>query len=247
MEKLTINYSHDYPNDTVLTFSKDEYRSEIKLEFTGDDPDFGTETLICGGNADETMMELVKDQLDDITEYLDATDNGIRRSRVYSYELGDLSNTTLYAFENILKQIIGDETKRTPTLIENKNKHKCGIMRIDLAADIIADAFINKKVNAVYIGIDYDEDHIDNPEEQETWHKIIRMKLPFDNYDTEIALLMGYCGGGNVAMAYSYDGDDFRYAVAEMITESTGLTPADKVYIELIGVNDEHSYENTDK
>lgn len=111
---MTIYYSHDYANDTKLTFTQTADRAEIELNFTSEDPNYGTDTLVLGGDETCTMQELCEEELETISEFLDKTEDGNKRNIEGYDEIRDLSNTTLYAFEGILKKAInkGDDNMR---------------------------------------------------------------------------------------------------------------------------------------
>lgn len=252
METITMYGTYNYTNDTKLTFTKTKNRAEIKLEYTDEDPDYGTETLVCGGDAKETLISLCHDQLDELTTFLDETNDGTYRPEdiMCSYKhLDDLNNSSLIAFERMLQSIVGEGVNRKINFGTNKNGHRFVIGSIQDVADDIREAFVKHEVKSVYIAHDVNEDDND-VDEQEGWSKIIALDLPFDNMPHELALLMGYCGGGGVELAYSYDDSDtscFTHDIALMISNCTGNGPTSEVYVEFIGVNDKHSYENTDR
>ena len=236
--------------DTELIFNK----GEITLRYTDQDPDYGTDELVYKGDPEDTIVDLAREQLIEITCFLDETYDGTWRpddiTKHYP-KIADFSNSTLIAFERILQGIVGDDNYRNVGFGVNNNGHKFMVLNIQDASAHIKDAFLANEVNSVYIATDIEEGaDMKYPDNAVCWFKIIRMKLPFDNNDDEIALLMGYCGGGNVAMAYSYDDNDrsmFADSIEKMITDSTGEDPDHKVYVEFIGVNDEHSYETSEK
>lgn len=253
MEKITMQRTTNYPGDTVLTFSKDDARAEIELCYTDADPDFGTETLVCGGDAKETLLSLCRDQLDELTTFLDETNDGTYRPEeiVSGYKhLEDLNNSSLIAFERMLQEILGEDGKnRSQPTFTNKNGHAVMIAPINEVANLIREHFVAEDVKSVYIATapDCGDEHEKDPLNWSNWFKIIKLDLPFDNDLQELALLMGYCGGGNVEMAYSYDDSDtraFARDISRMISNSTGEKETAVVYAEFIGVNDKHSYEN---
>lgn len=102
MEK--IYYEYNYRGDTTLEFRKTDDRAEIELIYEDEDPDCGTDILVLGGDADKTMLSLCREQLKDIKEFLDKTDNGCLRNIDGYEELNNLSNSTLIAFEHILER-----------------------------------------------------------------------------------------------------------------------------------------------
>lgn len=256
MEKITMQRTTNYPGDTVLTFSKDDVRAEIELCYTDADPDFGTETLVCGGDKNETLLSLCRDQLDELTTFLDETNDGTYRPEeiVSGYKhLEDLNNSSLIAFERMLQEILGEDGKnRSRLTFTNKNGHAVMIAPINEVASIIREHFAANDVQSVYIATapNYEDEDEKDPDKWSSWFKIIKLDLPFDNTSYELALLMGYCGGGNVELAYGYDDSDtraFARDIARMISNSTGEDETEIVYAEFIGVNDKHSYENIDR
>ena len=108
--KITIKYSHDHTNDTKIVYFKTKYGSHMECSFTSEDPDYGTETIEYNSEPIISFYAMAKDQLREIEEYLDATENGIKRdgnapnSEVYD----DYINTTLYAVENALRSVVGN-------------------------------------------------------------------------------------------------------------------------------------------
>lgn len=119
---MTYWYDHDYPNDTKLHFTRTDDKAEIKLEFTSEDDDIGTETLTLVGDPSCSLLDLCKEQHETITEYLDKTENGIRRNIEGYRELRDLTNSTLYAFENMLTHLINDiEGRKEKKMEENRS------------------------------------------------------------------------------------------------------------------------------
>ena len=51
---MKILYGHDYPDDTVMEISiRPDSNAELKLSFTSEDPDCGTETMIYVGDTSD--------------------------------------------------------------------------------------------------------------------------------------------------------------------------------------------------
>lgn len=91
-------YTHDYTNDTTWEYTVDADRAQLELSFTSEDPDYGTETLIIGGDASESLATLAADLLEEITTYLDG--------KIANEFLEDnYCKTSLYAFEGCLTQL----------------------------------------------------------------------------------------------------------------------------------------------
>ena len=108
-EQIVRSYTFDYPNDTVLTYTRTGNSSELMLSFSSEDPDAGVEELMYAGDQGESMIELVSDLQAELTSWLDAADTssfaeqqGMSTPDV-SLIYGDYTRTALYAFESILK------------------------------------------------------------------------------------------------------------------------------------------------
>ena len=101
----TIYYTHDYENDTAYTFEPGDERSEITMTFTSEDPDYGTETLVYGG--DGTEEELRNDLLEELTQTLDMQEEkkcGCMEQPWKDWDEGYF-RTSLIAFEAMLMNI----------------------------------------------------------------------------------------------------------------------------------------------
>ena len=249
MEKITKNYKFNYDNDTTIEYVNTGMYSMLNCSFTSEDPDYGTDTLHFTLDEEKTLSdipsieELAFRMGKQIREYLDATDDGIYRTddAPYAREYDEYSNSTLFAIEKALHEII-----REPHL--NNNGHYFRIGAFKDIIDEIRDALVDKTVSAIYVATDFPEDYDGyDPEKAEDWFKIVRMTPPFDNNPEEVFVMMGRCGGGNVATCYSYDDYDtawFINKLIQMMKESTGENDdKTKFYFEFIGVNDKHSYE----
>ena len=103
-------YTHDHNNDTVLEFNVSQDRAEIACTFSSEDPDYGSEELILGGDAGETAKDLAEDLLKDIVTYLNGTNNGLNRTddAPLAFVFGDYNNSTLYAVEAMLTEYVRD-------------------------------------------------------------------------------------------------------------------------------------------
>ena len=102
-------YTHDYPADTTLEYTRKGSRSELTLSFGSEDPDMGSEEMVLGGDHGESMAELVSELKNEIQSYLNAADT----SSFYDQQgepvpivrdYGEYSRTALYAFEAILNE-----------------------------------------------------------------------------------------------------------------------------------------------
>ena len=106
-------YTHDYPSDTKLEYTRTGDRSELRLSFSSEDPDMGTEEMIYAGENGESMQELAADLKAELTGYLDAADTSsfcqqqsIQSDGIHSQTdyFSEYSRTSLYAFEALLRQ-----------------------------------------------------------------------------------------------------------------------------------------------
>ena len=102
-------YTHDYPADTTLEYTRKGSRSELTLSFGSEDPNMGSEEMVLGGDHGESMAELVSKLKNEIQSYLNAADTssfydqqGEPMPIVKDY--GEYSRTALYAFEAILNE-----------------------------------------------------------------------------------------------------------------------------------------------
>lgn len=102
-------YGHDYKDDTKIEVSKSMDGIVIKLSFTSEDPDYGTETLELVDAESVTKIEAIRGLREKITAYLDEIDEKHDPSLCVGYDIfGDYMRTSLYAFENALKSICAD-------------------------------------------------------------------------------------------------------------------------------------------
>ena len=102
-----ICYTHDYENDTTYTFEPGAERSQITMTFTSEDPDYGTEELIYGG--DGTEQELRKDLLNEISECLDKQEDHVGIPSFLKYYDENFCRTSLIAFEGMLIHLSNKE------------------------------------------------------------------------------------------------------------------------------------------
>ena len=73
-EQITRSFTHDYPDDTTITYTRTGAHAELKLAFTSEDPDVGVEELLYAGDQGESMAELAADLHAELTSWLDAQD-----------------------------------------------------------------------------------------------------------------------------------------------------------------------------
>lgn len=110
MERFSHSFDHD--NDTELEFTTEGNTSTIIMRFTSEDPDYGTDEIVYNSEPASSFHGLAYDLLSEITDFLDATGDGIYRTddAIESVIAGrywdDYSNSTLYAFEQLLHNLL---------------------------------------------------------------------------------------------------------------------------------------------
>ena len=254
MEKITKYFDHDYSNDTTIEFVKSGLYTMLNCSFTSEDPNYGTETIHFSGEHDDSMKEVAYNMLREVSIYLDSeyshNRDNIDKEIVKNYE--NYCNSTLIAVERALQEITKGYKPENPV---NKHGHQYMIGTIEECADKMFKLWQEDKLERVYVAESFglNEDDPSDPDWCSEWHEIVRVDLPFDNYKDEMLLMIGYCGGGNVATAYTHNykdlGEDpfFVENIAKMISESTGLDIKGKIYMEFIKIGDKHSYEHKEE
>ena len=112
-EVISMSFSHDYPDDTHLTYTRSGNNAHLVLSFQSEDPDMGTEEMEYNSDSGESFAELLSDARSELTSYLDRQDtssfyeqqgvspkDGIHDLDDY---YGEFSRTSLYAFENAMR------------------------------------------------------------------------------------------------------------------------------------------------
>ena len=107
-KEVVRKFTHDYPDDTQIRYTVDEEGSHMECSFTSEDSDFGTETILYNASPAIPLKEMSGELLEEITSYLDATDDGNKRVEETGIEkyYNDFGNSTLYAVEKALSQIV---------------------------------------------------------------------------------------------------------------------------------------------
>ena len=113
-EIIRCEYSHDYLQDTHLTYTRTGQNVHLELTFQSEDPDMGTEEMVVNSDGGESFSELVSETRAEITDYLNRQDtssfyeqqgdspkDGIHDLDDY---YGEFSRTSLYAFEGALME-----------------------------------------------------------------------------------------------------------------------------------------------
>lgn len=229
MNKITITYTHDYENDTVVTYWSNNKESHMTASYTSEDPDCGTDSLEYNASPAEPLAEMARDWLEEFTEYLDSTNDGINRPGNASKELemvyGDYSNSTLYAIENALRTIVGLKPE-TPRF---RGKY----MTIADASKMVASELVKDRHKA-FAFCEAMENDGEEPDHG-GWHGIKRIDGFFDNDPEEFIVAVGYYGGGNLSIGYvDVDGmfEEYVKAVRRAICDATGFDADNMIYIE---------------
>ena len=113
-EIIQREYSHDYPKDTHLTYTRTGKNVHLELTFRSEDPDMGTEEMVVNSDGGESFADLVSETRAELTDYLNRQDtssfyeqqgdspkDGIHDLDDY---YGEFSRTSLYAFEGAMME-----------------------------------------------------------------------------------------------------------------------------------------------
>ena len=132
-EIIQREYSHDYPNDTHLTYTRTGQNVHLELTFQSEDPDMGTEEMVVNSDGGESFSELVSETREEITDYLNRQDtssfheqqgnspkDGIHDLDDY---YGEFSRTSLYAFEGAMMEA----EREKPSILAELKSHKPSI------------------------------------------------------------------------------------------------------------------------
>ena len=58
-EVISMSFSHDYPDDTHLTYTRSGNNAHLVLSFQSEDPDMGTEEMEYNSDGGESFAELL--------------------------------------------------------------------------------------------------------------------------------------------------------------------------------------------
>lgn len=171
MNRIVINFSHDRENDTRIQYSFDENGSHLEASFTSEDPDYGTDNLEFNSEPVESLNTMAKDWLEEISEYLDKTGDGIRRPGEASKELemcyGEYSNSTLFAVEEALRMIVGEQ-KTAVTETVKKRCPMCGHDLFVVSAHVVQDWVVDDTGDFVSVSADCVE-VTHRPDDSDIW------------------------------------------------------------------------------
>lgn len=104
-------HTFNYENDTELEYTTEGNKDTIILRFTGEG-DYGTDEAVCNSEPATGLRGLAYDLLSEISDFLDATGDGIYRtdeaidSVISGRYWDDYANSTLYAFEHLLRALL---------------------------------------------------------------------------------------------------------------------------------------------
>ena len=128
-EIIQREYSHDYPKDTHLTYTRAGKNVHLELTFQSEDPDMGTEEMVVNSDGGESFADLVSETRAELTDYLNRQDtssfyeqqgdspkDGIHDLDDY---YGEFSRTSLYAFEGAMMEA---ELERPSIQSEDQNR-----------------------------------------------------------------------------------------------------------------------------
>lgn len=251
MNRIIINYSHDHENDTRIQYSYDAKESHLDAWFESEDPDCGTEHLEYNSRPVESLVKMATELREEIGEYLDRTDNGLKRNLCADDELeicfGGYNNATLYAIESALRIIEGGQTE---AITDDGNLIQ--IMTVKEAARIIKDTYAERSNVWFDIGVSVGEDI--NYRKMDRYAKHLGdlgwfgvKRIPNDytlfdgsGYATDHIFMVGHYGGGNIQMAY-YVNDEYmslkeqdESELVRAICDSADVKPHEKILMETI-------------
>lgn len=233
MEKITNTFTHEYENDTTIEYFNTGLYAGLICSFTSEDPDYGTDTLHYNSEPATTMEALAYEMLEEIRDYLDTTDDGMRRggaSSKLNLVYGKYSSSTLCAIEKALAEISKDYTPPKQTK---------WFMTIEKASKMIAEKMLSHECDnfCFCTSCEEEKENCDPSSfKGECWYGIKRIPGFFDNSPSEFIVACGYYGGGNCSFAYVWAEDTDTILPAETISkaicESTGGKPNDIIFIE---------------
>ena len=129
-EVIHREYSHDYPHDTQITYTRTGKDVHLEMTFQSEDPDMGTEEIVVNSEGGESFPEFVGEVRAELTAFLDRQDtssfyeqqgnspkDGIHDLDDY---YGEFSRTALYAFEGAMKEA----EREKPSVLAELKAHK---------------------------------------------------------------------------------------------------------------------------
>ena len=258
MEKIARAFEYDYENDTTIEYFNTGLYAGLNCSFTSEDPAYGTDTLHYNSEPADTMEALAYEMLEEIRYYLDATNDGMNRvdvnvdptARSAELELvyGEYSNSTLYAIEKALAEISKDYR---PGPVINRSGHQIQVLTIEDVAKAIKNTVMettNVKFN-LGVGVeDHSVQYFIKEERDLYWYGVKLLPNDENLFDgcefyRDYIFMVGYFGGGNVAMAYfcneymsleEWDGEE----LVEAICKSLDMKRDEKILLETIKEED---------
>lgn len=213
MEKITKYFKHDYENDTTIEFVNAPLYAMLNCSFTGEDPNYGTDTLHWTCCEACTFESLAYEMKKDLTRCLNIIERHGSAGKLPTTQIDyeNYSLSTLFAIEKALAEI----TKNYRPEVRSLEGNLIQLVTVREAAELIKRTCTERK-NVYFdfhVGVDPDktlEDYIDTGD---LYHYGVKMidndENLFDGsgFDTDYIFLCGCYGGGNITMAY-YVTDD---------------------------------------
>lgn len=115
LKEFHYTATHDHENDTELHYEYCDLDSMglLTLEFHHEDADVGTETMYYNGE-EASLLDLVKELHEEIFEYIEC----MKKNELHMLSVDvkgyyeDFTTSSLYAFNNILYDVIKKLEKR---------------------------------------------------------------------------------------------------------------------------------------
>lgn len=227
MQRTFTYYSHNHENDTAIEYITTGLYSALSCSYLSEDPDCGIETIHFVCKSIKSIAALAYKLRSEITRYLDCIEEPQQMDINLSGRYSDYSRDTLYAVESALSMLCSTNLNGRPFMIGTIEECAVALIR----------QFKLHTLEAAYIAEDWSDDDPVNTNYCGSWSKIVNLKLPFNNRPEEMLLAIGYCGGGNVATAYTDgendDSDAFVQRVVNMICQSIDTENKDtEIYME---------------
>lgn len=145
-ETIRRDYSHDYQNDTHITYTRSGKNVHLELTFESEDPDMGIEEMVVNSDSGESFAELISETRKELTDFLDRQDTSSfyeqqgnsPRDGIHDMDdyYGEFSRTSLYAFEGAMKEaehekpsILAELKSHKPSAITHEKKNRVEMER----------------------------------------------------------------------------------------------------------------------
>ena len=204
MDRRIEYFESNYTNDTSVEFINAGSYLMLVCSFVSEDPDDDVNIIKFQASPKTMWSVLVENSYDMIRQYLNATDGGIRRhdTAPFADMFDEYSNSTLYAIEGALREII------TKTDV-------CGSMTIKEASVFVA-LQLNKYAASKFSFCESSKEEAMTHKKPDDggWHGICRLTNLFDNDKEEFIVVAGHHGGGNIGLGYA----DYDSSIDERIS-----------------------------